>query len=940
MIKGFFLKINSKTSDFKIYMSDSLWDKSIEASGKKEFFEGKTIMISQPSSKSKDILSNDEPLTDEYLNSILPIAGFKIIPPPSNYAPKKNIDVSLKEDRQGKDMMSIPAEFMLLYTDPRPDGELDPNEKKERFAMQLLLQIKNGTVYERKKGMRILITHAPKFGAKLIFSKLLPLLKSNVLSDLERHTFVKAVDRLMYRLSGAISEYIPDLLSFAGKMLIDSDVIIRAEAKEIIGNLSKICGLPIMMKNIKGALDNPDKSIRSIACQTIAIAATSNNVENVISFIRAMIKSKISWRIRHSAVMIIRSIALQMKNGILPFLPKFVDILCTSFVDNDENVISSSIKCVKALAEASTPFGSKTFSPITSIVFEGLNGSFRRLCLESIGALFLTMDQQDAAFHFRDITRHLLRSFQSQDSKEKMVSILVFERALNQKAVDAQQIGFLSNDFFDGFWNNRTSLERSISRPLASVTSKMASLSSVNEILNRIFDDFKNKTPDYRRIVVDTFERILASNNTIIIHMDTLRKINDCLVFGFDSLKDDEKSIKLYMSAMKPFIAYCGERIDPFLDSITSHIHHRINVASNYSRQQAALLICLYSESFILCNRKPALVHLYKIIQEMFEEEYASVLSAVLEAVRSIVLVLSIEDLDPGPDEVVARLVPILKNRNDQVAASCVGLITVLSQKSSSMVNKKEWIRICLELLELFKAEKKKVRQSSINAFAYIAKAIGPFDVLLSLLNNLKVQERQIRVCTSIAIAVLAENCGTYNVLPALMNEYRIPDSNVQTGTLKTLQHLFQIIGRDCSNYCYAITPLLTNALIERDPVHRQLACSVVKYFVLGCFASGEEDAVLHLFNHLLPNIFETTLHFIDSLMDAIDSMRVTLGPGIVYQYIINGLFHPAKKVRSQFWRVYNNLIIYSGDQLVPFYPQMQNSKRNEYHLSDLDLFI
>ena len=39
----------------------------------------------------------------------------------------------------------------------------------------------------------------------------------------------------------------------------------------------------------------------------------------------------------------------------------------------------------------------------------------------------------------------------------------------------------------------------------------------------------------------------------------------------------------------------------------------------------------------------------------------------------------------------------------------------------------------------------------------YIAKAIGPHDVLATLLNNLKVQERQNRVCTTVAIAIVAE---------------------------------------------------------------------------------------------------------------------------------------------------------------------------------------
>ena len=52
--------------------------------------------------------------------------------------------------------------------------------------------------------------------------------------------------------------------------------------------------------------------------------------------------------------------------------------------------------------------------------------------------------------------------------------------------------------------------------------------------------------------------------------------------------------------------------------------------------------------------------------------------------------------------------------------------------------------------------------------FGYIAKAIGPHDVLATLLNNLKVQERQNRVCTTVAIAIVAETCSPFTVLPGI----------------------------------------------------------------------------------------------------------------------------------------------------------------------------
>lgn len=125
-------------------------------------------------------------------------------------------------------------------------------------------------------------------------------------------------------------------------------------------------------------------------------------------------------------------------------------------------------------------------------------------------------------------------------------------------------------------------------------------------------------------------------------------------------------------------------------------------------------------------------------------------------------------------------------------------------------------MRICFELLELLKAHKRSIRRAAINTFGYIAKAIGPHDVLATLLNNLKVQERQLRVCTTVAIAIVAETCAPFTVLPAIMNEYRVPEINVQNGVLKALSFMFEYIGEMAKDYIYSVTPLLIDALMER----------------------------------------------------------------------------------------------------------------------------
>ncbi|RVW15820.1 U2 snRNP component prp10 [Vitis vinifera] len=186
--------------------------------------------------------------------------------------------------------------------------------------------------------------------------------------------------------------------------------------------------------------------------------------------------------------------------------------------------------------------------------------------------------------------------------------------------------------------------------------------------------------------------------------------------------------------------------------------------------------------------------------------------------------------------------------------------------------------------------------------FGYIAKAIGPQDVLATLLNNLKVQERQNRVCTTVAIAIVAETCSPFTVLPALMNEYRVPELNVQNGVLKSLSFLFEYIGEMGKDYIYAVTPLLEDALMDRDLVHRQTAASAVKHMALGVAGLGCEDALVHLMNY--------------------------------------GLFHPARKVREVYWKIYNSLYIGAQDALVAAYPLLEDEQNNIYSRPELVMFI
>lgn len=55
---------------------------------------------------------------------------------------------------------------------------------------------------------------------------------------------------------------------------------------------------------------------------------------------------------------------------------------------------------------------------------------------------------------------------------------------------------------------------------------------------------------------------------------------------------------------------------------------------------------------------------------------------------------------------------------------------------------------------------------------------------------------------------------------------------------------------------------------------------------------------------------------------------------------LFKGLFHPARKVRDVYWKVYNNLYISAQDSLVAGYPKVQDDGKNNYVRYELEYFL
>ena len=919
-----------------------------------------------------EIESRNRPLTDEDLDAMLPPEGFKILKPPDSYVPLRTPArklmatptpgpgatplYSLPSEQShslGSDVPATPAGlpfvkpedyqfFAPLLREDEETEDMSADEARERKIMKLLLKVKNGTPPMRKQALRQLTDKAREFGAGPLFNHILPLLMSPTLEDQERHLLVKVIDRVLYKLDDLVRPYVHKILVVIEPLLIDEDYYARVEGREIISNLSKAAGLATMIATMRPDIDNVDEYVRNTTARAFSVVASALGVPALLPFLRAVCQSKKSWQARHTGIKIVQQISILLGCSVLPHLRPLVEIIEAGLQDEQQKVRTITALSLAALAEAATPYGIEAFDSVLKPLWKGIRqhrGKGLAAFLKAIGFIIPLMDAQYANYYTREVVLILLREFASPDEEMKKIVLKVVKQCVATEGVSPQYVrDEILPDFFRHFWVRRMALDRRNYRALVETTEELANKVGASEIITRIVEDLKDESEPYRKMVMETIEKVISKLSAADIDQRLEEQLVDGILFSFQEQTSEDTAVML--NGFGTIVHALGARTKPYLPQICGTIKWRLNNKSANVRQQAADLVARIASVMRTCHEEQLMGHLGVVLYEYLGEEYPDVLGSILGALKAIVNVIGMSKMTPPIKDLLPRLSPILKNRHEVVQENCIDLVGRIADRGAEFVSAKEWMRICFELLDMLKAHKKAIRRATVNTFGYIAKAIGPQDVLATLLQNLKVQERQNRVCTTVAIAIVAETCSPFTVLPGLMNEYRIPELNVQNGVLKSLSFLFEYIGEMGKDYVYALVPLLEDALMDRDLVHRQTACTTVKHMALGTVGLGVEDAMVHLLNLVWPNIFESSPHVINAVMEAVEGMRCCLGPTRVLQYVLQGLFHPARKVREVYWKVYNNLYIGAQPALVPCYPRIGDDVLNKYERTELELFL
>lgn len=920
----------------------------------------------------KEIDERNRPLTDDELDTLFP-SGYRVLQAPAGYMPIRTparkltatpTPISIGGFRMqtpdsrtqsgavgAQDFQPPGPNLPLLKPDDvqyfekllhdLDEDSLSAEEQRERKIMKLLLKIKNGTPPMRKSALRQITDKAREFGAGPMLNQILPLLMSPTLEDQERHLLVKVIDRILYKLDDLVRPYVHKILVVIEPLLIDEDYYARVEGREIISNLAKAAGLATMISTMRPDIDNLDEYVRNTTARAFAVVASALGIPSLLPFLKAVCKSKKSWQARHTGIKIVQQISILMGCAILPYLRSLVEIVEHGLEDEQQKVRTITALAIAALAESATPYGIESFDTVLKPLWKGIKqhrGKGLAAFLKAIGYLIPLMDAEYANYYTREVMLILIREFQSPDEEMKKIVLKVVKQCCGTDGVEAHYIrAEVLPQFFKHFWNQRMALDRRNYRQLVDTTVEIANKVGSAEIVTRIVDDLKEDSEQYRKMVMETIENILINLGSADVDNRLEEQLIDGILYAFQEQTTEDT---VMLNGFGAVVGALGGRTKPYLPQICGTILWRLNNKAAKVRQQAADLISKIAGIMKTCQEESLMGQLGVVLYEYLGEEYPEVLGSILGALKAIVNVMGVSKMNPPIKDLLPRLTPILKNRHEKVQENCIDLVGRIADLGAEYVVSREWMRICFELLELLKAHKKAIRRAAINTFGYIAKAIGPYDVLSTLLTNLRVQERQLRVCTTVAIAIVAETCSPFTVLPGLMNEYRVPELNVQNGVLKALSFMFEYIGEMGKDYIYAVTPLLEDALMDRDLVHRQTAMSAVGHLALGVYGYGCEDSLTHILNFVWPNIFETSPHVIQAFISAIEGLRIALGHTKLLYYTLQGMFHPARKVRDVYWKVYNTLYIGGQDALVAGYTIVDDDNKNVYRRYELEYMI
>jgi splicing factor 3B subunit 1 len=585
-------------------------------------------------------------------------------------------------------------------------------------------------------------------------------------------------------------------------------------------------------------------------------------------------------------------------------------------------------------------------------------GSTASPFIQAFGALVPLMSPYDAQARTAAMMPNLVNQFSTPEDEFRRVLISVVRKCVSAEGVTPQFIRqTILEPFFDGFWRvRRLAADRQTSSSLIATTVEIAKKLGSVDVLVKLAPEIKDESEEYQRMVLTAIKKVVDTTG-MEAASDTL--VTFVLDGAIAAVRQDELGVsKLVMNVLATICNALGQRLRPYLKQVFDLIQRRRENREATMRAQTADLVSLIARTVMLAEGTVFLQDLGRSLYERLEDPDARALSSNLRAVRAILAELGSRRFKPSVRELLKRLTFVIKSRNSAVQNNAIALIEDIATNYDSDVDAIHLHELATRsLFDLLDAPKRSTRHACARTFGVIAKKIRPFAIILELVDNFRQDKRKIRICTAVALSAIAKECGPFTIIPYLLNEYKISEGEqvaviVQHSVLKAIRYIFEAIGSVGKEYVYPLVPLLERALTETNIQMRRMAVEACRAIVLAVAGNdGFEEIAAHLLNFIHPNIVELLsrnevkigeerLKMVTAVVSYYEAARVVIGSGTLLQYLLQGLFHPAQKVRDIYRRTYNIIYVGSPESLVPFYPRIADDAAHTYVRHELEVLL
>ena len=894
------------------FVSMSRWDKP-----RAEVKEAKVERKSRWDIQGAVTVANDSlEVILNNLDSILPSEGYAIVYNQLDYNANVQPMIDEEQEQLTKPYTGL---FPLLS---KPDEHLSLMELKQKKIAYHLIHLLKGQQHQRKSAAKQLESS----NLDILMKQLLVILLQEQLNEQEQLAVLKLIDKLMILHGDKLRLYVNELLVIILPLLVSQDYITRQFGHQCFGNLVKAVGAFILLNRLKQDTAHEDEFMRQCCSKALSVIMCTMGVASSMPFIKAICESTVPDE-RHTGVRTLYFAAQKLGIAVLPHLSLFVQLLKDRLEDSIP-IRTITFLAISQLAESCHPYGIEQFEPILQLVWLNVKQQRGRALIaafKAVGMIIPLMEDEDAHYYTQQLQPMLQREFQSND--------INLSRTVLQVLLKCSQY-MVKIDFklyCTAFWNRKMALDRTMTKLIVETTVVLPV--PANELLQVFLTSIKDENEFFRKMTAEGFMQYFKLHSISDCEARMQEQCVDGLLYAFQNQTLEEFTT---INAFSFILQELGTLSKPFMPQLQSTILFRLTNKSPKVRQLTAHLVGKVAPILKECQELKSLQNLGVVLYEYLGEDYPDTLAAIIDGLHSIVVSVGIEIMTPPIKDLLPRLTPILRNRHEKVQENCIALVGYIAEHGPDEINPREWMRICFELVELMGAQRKGIRKASTITLGCIAQAIGPQEVLATLINNLKVQERQIRLCTAISVAIISQKCGAYTILAQLLNEYRYPEVNVQNGVLKSIAFIFEYIQEEAHQYINVASTLIEDAMVDRDVVHRQIGCQIIKNLSQNVVGFGKEEQLIHMLNLVWPNLFESS-HVAESVFEAIEALALSLGCGLLLEYLLQGLFHPARRIRQVYWKIYNGLYITGQDDMVPYYPIIENEDKHIYksHIFD-----